>query len=75
MVEVNKFNLVIQIVRVSMYCLAGLAIIFLPIPLFKNGGPVVKIILGLLFIAYSGFRGYQLIQQRKNEQKEEEYNE
>jgi hypothetical protein len=71
MTEVNKFNLIIQIFRVSMYFIAGLAIIFIPFPLFKNSGQL-KIVLGLIFMAYSGFRTYQLIQNKKNEENNRE---
>lgn len=67
----NKLNLMIQIFRVSMYFLGGLAIIFIPLPLFKNSGQL-KIVLGLLFMAYSGFRTYQLIQNKKNEENNRE---
>jgi len=70
--EVNKINLIIQICRVAMYLLVGLMIIFIPIPLFKNGHPVIRIILGLLFVLYSVFRGYQAIQKRKNESNNDE---
>jgi hypothetical protein len=70
--EVNKFNLIIQICRVTMYLLVGLVIVFVPIPLFKNGHPAMRIILGLLFVLYSVFRGYQVIQKRKNESKNDE---
>jgi hypothetical protein len=69
---VQKVNLIIQICRVSMYFMAGLAIIFLPIPLFKNGGTAVRVILGVLFMLYSVFRCYQFIQTRKNESKNQE---
>jgi len=55
-----------------MYFLVGLVIIFIPIPLFKNGSPAIRIILGSLFVVYSLFRGYQAIQKRKNESKNDE---
>jgi hypothetical protein len=67
----QKFNQILQIVRALMYLAAGVAIIFLPIPLFKNG-PVLKIILGVLFILYSGFRYYQIILQKKRQSKDHE---
>lgn len=70
--DVNKLNLTIQICRVAMYFLVGLVIIFIPMPLFKNGSPVIRIIFGLLFVFYSVFRGYQVIQKRKNESNDEE---
>jgi len=70
--DVSKFNLIIQICRVTMYFLVGLVIIFIPIPLFKNGSPAIRIILGSLFVVYSLFRGYQAIQKRKNESKNDE---
>lgn len=70
--EVNKLNMTIQICRVAMYFLVGLLIIFIPMPIFQNGNPVIRIILGLLFVLYSVFRGYQVIQKRKNESNNDE---
>lgn len=55
-----------------MYFLAGVAIVFVPIPLFKNTNVGFKIAMGLIFILYSGFRIYQLIQSRKNESNDQE---
>lgn len=67
MAAADKFNLIFQICRVTMYFLAGLGIMFLPIPLFKNVALSFKIGMGALFMLYSGFRTYQLIQSRKNQ--------
>ena len=55
-----------------MYFLAGIAIMVLPIPLFKHVNIGFKIAMGLIFILYAGFRIFQLIQTRKPESNDEE---
>ncbi len=67
---VSKINSIIKILRVAMYFLVGMAIIFLPIPLFQNTNIVFRIAMGLLFALYAGFRLYQHLQQKKNQSDE-----
>jgi hypothetical protein len=67
----QKFNDILHLVRAFMYLAAGLAIIFVPIPLFDRA-PTIKIILGILFILYSGFRFYQFMLNKKRQSNDHE---
>jgi len=59
----TRLNYILQIIRASMYLIIGIVIICFDFPIFKN--QTMKILLGVLFILYAGFRFYQMIKSRK----------